>query len=105
MVGLRLHSSGGLGLPAGLYPESVQFRDTAGSEATTDPQTLVVYDPSAGSVSGTGWIVTDPSVGDELPGIDGKAKAHSASERVPGLAGGDGRGYCLCPGDCIDPRR
>jgi len=64
----------GPGLPAGLYPVSVRVRDAAGNEATTDPQTLVVYDPNAGSVSGTGWIVPDPSVGDELPGIDGKAK-------------------------------
>jgi hypothetical protein len=62
------------GLPPGLYPVSVRVRDAAGNEATTDPQTLVVYDPSAGSVSGTGWIVPDPSVGDDLPGIDGKTK-------------------------------
>jgi hypothetical protein len=64
----------GLGLPAGLYPVSVRVRDAAGNEAMTDPQTLVVYDPNAGSVSGTGWIVPDPSAGDDLPGIDGKAK-------------------------------
>jgi hypothetical protein len=64
----------GLGLPAGLYPISIQVRDVAGNEATTEPQTLVVYDPAAGSLSGTGWIVPDPSAGDELPAIDGKAK-------------------------------
>lgn len=64
----------GPGLPADLYPVSVHVRDEAGNEATSDPQTLVVYDPNAGSVSGTGWIVPDPGVGDELPGIDGKAK-------------------------------
>ncbi len=64
----------GLSLPAGLYPISIRVRDVAGNEATTDPQTLVVYDPTAGSVSGTGWIVPDPSAGDELPAIDGKAK-------------------------------
>jgi hypothetical protein len=64
----------GLGLPAGLYPVSVRVRDVAGNQATTDPQTLVVYDPTAGSVSGTGWIVPDPSAGDELPAIDCKAK-------------------------------
>jgi hypothetical protein len=64
----------GLGLPAGLYPISIRVRDVAGNEATTDPRTLVVYDPNAGSVSGTGWIVPDPSAGDDLPGIDGKAK-------------------------------
>jgi hypothetical protein len=64
----------GPGLPAGLHPVSVRVRDAAGNEATTDPQTLVVYDPSAGSVSGTGWIVPDPSDGDVLPGIDGKTK-------------------------------
>jgi len=63
----------GPGLPAGLYLVSVRVRDAAGNEATTDPQTLVVYDPNAGSVSGTGWIVPDPSAGDDLPGIDGKA--------------------------------
>jgi hypothetical protein len=53
---------------------SVRVRDAAGNEATTDPQTLVVYDPTAASVSGTGWIVPDPNAGDDLPGIDGKAK-------------------------------
>jgi Tol biopolymer transport system component len=65
----------GPGLPAGLYAVSVNVSDVAGNEATSDPQTLVVYDPNAGSVSGTGWIVPDPRVGDELPGIDGKTKA------------------------------
>jgi hypothetical protein len=64
----------GPGLPAGLYPVSVEVRDGAGNQATTEPQTLVVYDPSAGSVSGTGWIVPDPSAGDALPGIDAKTK-------------------------------
>jgi hypothetical protein len=48
-------------------------RDAAGNEATSDAQTLVVYDPD-GSLSGTGWIVPDPAAGDDLPGIDGKAK-------------------------------
>jgi Tol biopolymer transport system component len=77
----------GPGLPAGLYPVSVRVRDAAGNEATTDPQTLVVYDPNAGSVSGTGWIVPDPSVGDDLPGIDGTAKgSFSFNARYKGLS-------------------
>jgi hypothetical protein len=64
----------GTGLPAGLYPVSVRVRDVAGNETETVPQTLVVYDPTAGSVSGTGWIVPDPGAGDDLPGIDGRAR-------------------------------
>jgi hypothetical protein len=64
----------GSDLPAGLYPVSVRVHDAAGNDSSTDPQILVVYDPNAGSVSGTGWIVPHPSVGDDLPGIDGNAK-------------------------------
>jgi len=69
----------GAGLPAGFHPVVVRVRDGAGNEATTDPQTLVVYDPNAGSASGTGWIVPDPGAGDSLPvPIDGKTKGSFA---------------------------
>jgi Tol biopolymer transport system component len=64
----------GTDLAPDLYPVTVRVRDAAGNETTSDPQTLVVYDPNGGSVSGTGWIVPDPSAGDQLPGIDGRAK-------------------------------
>ena len=64
----------GPGLPAGLYPVSVRVRDGAGNEATTDSQTLVVYDPSAGFVTGSGWINSPPGAYTPNPTLTGKAK-------------------------------
>lgn len=63
----------------GIYDGArVAVRDEVGNWAFASAPALVVYDPTGGSTSGSGWIVpggatSDP--GDSLPGLDGKTKA------------------------------
>jgi hypothetical protein len=67
----------------GVYTVGVRSRDRAGNWSATSTAYLVAYDPSAGFVTGGGWLVpggptSDP--GDALPGLDGKSKANFGFE-------------------------
>jgi Tol biopolymer transport system component len=71
----NLRADIGTSLSPDLYEVSVNVFDRFGREATWPLPALAVYDPSAGSVGGTGTIVPDPAA-DYLPvEIDGTTKA------------------------------
>jgi hypothetical protein len=66
----------------GIYDQTrIAVRDEVGNWAFASAPALIVYDPTAGSTNGSGWIVpgsTTSDPGDSLPGLDGKAKASFA---------------------------
>jgi hypothetical protein len=79
-----LTGSIGASVPAGIWSLSVSAVDNNGnrSSRTYFADVLIVYDPAAGSTSGTGWIVPGGSTSDinnNLPGgLDGSTKASFA---------------------------
>jgi hypothetical protein len=67
----------------GVYTVGVRSRDRAGNWSATSTAFLVAYDPSAGFVTGGGWVVPGGSSsngGDVLPGLDGRSKANFGFE-------------------------
>ena len=67
------------GLAPGVYTVGVRARDGSGAWSSTATALLVVFEPTAGFVTGCGWIVPGgPSsdAGDLLPGLDGASKAN-----------------------------
>jgi hypothetical protein len=78
-----LNGTIGASVPAGIWPLSVTAVDNNGnrSSRTYFLDSLVVYDPAAGSTEGTGWVVPGGSTSDaydNLPGLDGMRKASFA---------------------------
>ncbi len=68
----------GPSIAPGIYTAWLRVVDVAGNWSRPSGPVLVVYDPAAGSVSGTGWIVPGgptSDVGDRLPGLEGISKA------------------------------
>ncbi len=58
---------------AGVYTVKVTLTDTAGATAELAYNYIVVYDPSAGFVTGGGWIETQPGFYPSNPSLTGKA--------------------------------
>lgn len=77
LSGSSLTAEIGTTLPSAVYPVSVSLFDHVGRRLTVRLPDLAIYDPAAGSVSGTGWIVPAANESDnQLPvPIDGTAKA------------------------------
>jgi len=79
LAGSELTAEIGTALPVGAYTLSVRVVDTVGRQVVVPLPTLAVYDPAAGSVDGTGWIVPRNSSDNNLPvPIDGTTKASFA---------------------------
>jgi hypothetical protein len=86
----RFSGSFAPGLSPDIYAVSVQPVDIAGNIGrSVGGPSFVVYDPAAGSVAGSGWVVPGGSTSggsDQIPGLDGKSKASfafSAKYRTP----------------------
>lgn len=61
-----------------LWTASVDVADKMGLHASSQPTLFASYDPDAGSIGGTGWIVPGgetSEAGDRLTGLDGTSKA------------------------------
>lgn len=58
---------------AGVYTISITVDDGPGGGASTDTVTVVVYDPSAGFVTGGGWIPSPAGAYQADPSLSGKA--------------------------------
>ncbi|MDH7488985.1 MAG: hypothetical protein QHH80_05705 [Anaerolineae bacterium] len=57
----------------GVYNVVVWATDKAGNKTMSDPRTLVIYDPSAGFVTGGGWIWSPKGAYAPDPNLEGKA--------------------------------
>jgi hypothetical protein len=78
-------------LPAGIYTVTVHVRDDDGGEdQETATAYIVVYDPSAGFVTGGGWINSLAGAYRFDPGLSGKANFGFVSKYKKGMAVPDG---------------
>lgn len=60
-------------LPAGVHNVCVKGKDGPGNESAGECLLLAVYDPSAGFVTGGGWILSPPGAYSPVPSLTGKA--------------------------------
>jgi hypothetical protein len=78
-------------LPAGIYTVTVYVKDDDGGyDQQTAPAYIVVYDPSAGFVTGGGWINSLPGAYRLDPSLSGKANFGFVSKYKKGMTVPDG---------------
>jgi len=75
---------------AGVYPVEVTVVDSFGQSDSATYEFVVVYDPTAGFVSGGGWIYSEPGAYVPDPGVEGKATFGFVSRYKKGAAAPDG---------------
>jgi hypothetical protein len=90
-AGLVVDVSKTLSLPTGVYNLCVRGTDAAGNTSVVEACTLLaVYDPSAGFVTGGGWIDSPAGAYAADPGLTGKASFGFVSKYKKGATVPDG---------------
>ncbi len=75
---------------AGIYSPKVTITDDDGGSFTATFHFVVVYDPSAGFVTGSGWIASPAGAYPADPGVTGKVSFGFVSKYKPGANAPDG---------------